>query len=101
MIERAARRFAVLSDPNRLRLINLLLSGSERSVGILAEELGTSQANVSKHLKLLLDAGIVGRRQEGTSAFYSVVDPSVKELCDIVCSRLGSQARAEARAIGA
>lgn len=100
MIERAARRFGVFSDANRLRLINLLLTGGERSVGMLADELETSQANVSKHLKVLLDAGIVGRRQEGTSAFYKVIDPSVKELCDIVCSRIGSQARAEARAIG-
>lgn len=101
MVERAARRFAVLSDPNRLRLLNLLLRHDERAVGALAADLGTSQANVSKHLKLLHDAGIVGRRQEGTAAYYFVIDPSVRKLCDIVCERIGQQARAELRAVRA
>jgi DNA-binding transcriptional ArsR family regulator len=99
MIEVAARRFAVLSDANRLRLIGLLMNSGERPVGELAEELGTSQANVSKHLKTLHDAGIVGRRQEGTAVYYSVVDPSIRELCDIVCARIGSQAREHAKAL--
>jgi DNA-binding transcriptional ArsR family regulator len=99
MVERAARRFAVLSDANRLRLLNLLLRHSEQTVGALAVELGTSQANVSKHLKLLHDAGVVGRRQEGTAAYYSVTDPSVKQLCRIVCDRITHQAHAEVRAL--
>lgn len=101
MVERAARRFAVLSDANRLRLLNLLLTGGERSVGSLAAELDTSQANVSKHLKALHDAGIVAREPRGTAVFYSVADPSIKKLCQIVCDRLTAQARSEARALGA
>lgn len=101
MVERAARRFAVLSDPNRLRLLNLLLRHDERAVGALAADLGTSQANVSKHLKVLHDAGVVGRRQEGTTAYYFIIDPTVKQLCGIVCERLGEQARAEVRALRA
>lgn len=99
MVELAARRFAVFSDANRLRLIGLLMNAGERSVGELAEELGTSQANVSKHLKTLYEAGIVGRRQEGTAVYYDVADPSVRELCDIVCARIGSQARERAKAL--
>ena len=101
LVERAARRFAVLGDANRLRLLNLLLVHGERSVGALASDLGTSQANVSKHLKSLYDAGIAGRRQEGTTVFYCVADPSVRKMCRVVCDRLTAQVRAEARALSA
>ena len=57
----------------------------------LLEHIGTSQANVSKHLKVLLDAGVVGRRADGTSAYYSIDDPSLVPLCALVCGRLREQ----------
>lgn len=50
----------------------------------LASELGTSQQNVSKHLALMVDAGVVARRKEGTSAHYRIVDGGVVELCEQV-----------------
>jgi DNA-binding transcriptional ArsR family regulator len=46
------------------------------------------QANVSKHLRLLHDSGLVGRRREGTTVYYHLADPSVFQLCDLVCGRL-------------
>ena len=59
-----AERFRLLSEPTRLRLLDLMADG-ERSVGSLADELGCTQANVSKHLALLADAGLVRRRRDG------------------------------------
>ena len=70
----------VLSEPMRLRILNLLQDG-EKCVQELVEATQTSQANVSKHLKVMLQAGILTRRTEGTSAFYGVADDLTFELC--------------------
>jgi len=79
-----AQRFKVLSDPLRLRLIHCLMKG-ERNVTALFTETGATQANVSRHLATLTRAGIVSRRKEGLNVYYSILDQSVLELCDIVC----------------
>lgn len=91
-----AGRFRLLADPLRLALLQAL-HGGELSVGALVERTGGNQANVSKHLALLAGAGIVARRKEGNFVHYSVCDPVVFELCELVCSRLAShfQSRAE------
>lgn len=94
-----AERFRVLGDPLRLRLLHLL-GEEEMSVGALVEASGASQANVSKHLQILLRAGLVQRRKEGLQAFYRVADPSIFQLCDLVCGRLSEQFRADLTAIG-
>ena len=86
-----AERFRVLAEPARLRLLNVLLEG-ERSVSELVAETGLNQANVSKHLALLRSTGFVERRKEGLYAFYSIADPSVGVLCEIMCGRLEAQA---------
>lgn len=78
-----AERFAALSEPMRLRLLNALRDG-EMSVGDLAEETGAGQANVSKHLQLLLQQGFVERRKGGTTTWYRISDPTVYELCSLV-----------------
>jgi ArsR family transcriptional regulator, arsenate/arsenite/antimonite-responsive transcriptional repressor len=98
LLEHVADRFRVLGDATRLGIIRLLLDEGEMNVGRLVDELGTSQANVSKHLRILSDARIVARRAEGTAAYYSVIDPSLMPLCAIVCDRLRDQAANEARA---
>lgn len=87
VMELVATRFKILSEPLRLLILHRLQEG-ERSVTELANDLETSQPNVSKHLKLLQEGGFVSRRQEGNTVFYSVADPSVYQLCDLVCSRL-------------
>jgi ArsR family transcriptional regulator len=94
-----ADRFRVLGDPLRLRLLHVL-GDQEMSVGTLVEASGTSQANVSKHLRILLRAGLVERRKEGLLAYYRVADPSIFQLCDLVCGRLSEQFRADLAAIG-
>lgn len=83
-LEMVADRFRVLSEPMRLRLLYLLMEG-EKSVTELVEETGALQANVSKHLGMMLDAGIVGRRKQGLRAYYRVTDDTAYRLCDLVC----------------
>src|SRR6266511_1981119 len=84
--ELIARRFRVLADPTRLRLLDTLRDREEAAVGELAEALGSSQQNVSKHLGVLSAEGFVARRKAGTSALYRISDPAVFELCEQVCS---------------
>lgn len=90
LAELIATRLRVIGDPTRIRILDLL-RGGERSVGEIAERLGTSQQNASKHLGVLLQAGIVGRRKEGTSSLFSVADEGVYELCEQVCGGLQLQ----------
>ena len=89
--ELIARRFRVLADPTRLRLLDTLRDRDEASVGELAEDLGSSQQNVSKHLGVLSAEGFVARRKAGTSALYRIADPAVFELCEQVCSGIETQ----------
>jgi DNA-binding transcriptional ArsR family regulator len=94
-----AERFRVLGDPLRLQLLHRL-GDRELSVGALVEASGASQANVSKHLQILLRAGLVQRRKEGLLAYYRIADPSIFQLCDLVCGRLSEQFREDLTAIG-
>ncbi|MEO8541195.1 MAG: metalloregulator ArsR/SmtB family transcription factor [bacterium] len=97
LLEHVAARFRVLGDARRLAILRELMQGEEMSVGELVARLDSTQANISKHLGVLLNAGIVARRPVGTAAYYSVTDPSLKVLCDLVCNRLRDQAVEEAR----
>ncbi|HWP45449.1 MAG TPA: metalloregulator ArsR/SmtB family transcription factor [Blastocatellia bacterium] len=93
-LELIAARFRVLSEPTRLKILHTLGEG-ERSVGELVEAIGGSQANVSKHLAILLDAGLVSRRRDGVTIYYRVADETVFELCETVCSSLGQRLAAQ------
>lgn len=90
LAELIAARLRTIGDPMRIRILDLLREG-ELSVGELTARLGTSQQNASKHLGVLAQAGIVGRRKVGTSALYRVTDDSVYALCEQVCGGLQSQ----------
>lgn len=96
VVQQVAEYFGVLSEPMRLRLLNLLRDG-EKCVQDLVEATQTSQANVSKHLKVMLQAGILNRRSEGTSAYYSVSDDLIFELCNLVCDRLATRIEQQAK----
>jgi DNA-binding transcriptional ArsR family regulator len=98
-LELVAARFKVLAEPMRLRLLQTLEAG-ERTVGELVSETGAGQANVSKHLNLLADAGLVGRRKEGLNVYYFIADPMVFELCKLVCGSLQKQLAKRAKAFG-
>lgn len=99
-LEMIARRFAVLSDPMRLRLLHALFSG-EKSVGALVEETRGTQANVSRHLQSLAGAGVIARRKEGLQVFYSISDPSIYKLCDLTCGSIEKRLAKQAGAFGA
>lgn len=98
-IELVAARFRALAEPARLTILNVLMNG-ERSVSELAEATGLNQANLSKHLGLLRVSGFVQRRKDGLFAYYSVSDPSIEELCSIMCGRLEAQAEEQAALLG-
>lgn len=86
-LEHVAARFKVLAEPLRLQILQQM-QGGPQSVNELATAAGASQPNVSKHLKILQDEGLVTRRKQGTNVYYSIEDPSVFELCDVVCGSL-------------
>lgn len=94
-----AHRFSVLSEPLRLRLIHALFEG-EKSVNTLVELTGGTQANVSRHLQTLTQAHILGRRKAGLQVFYSIADPSIFELCELVCGSLEKQLTRQAEVFG-
>ena len=96
VVQQVAEYFSILSEPMRLRILNLLREG-EKCVQELVEATQTSQANVSKHLKVMLQAGILSRRSEGTSAYYKVEDELIFELCNLVCDRLATRIEQQAR----
>jgi DNA-binding transcriptional ArsR family regulator len=79
--------FKVLSEANRLEILCCLKSGSKNVTEIITET-GLGQANVSKHLKIVAQAGIVARHPVGVSIYYEIADPLIFELCELVCDRL-------------
>lgn len=85
-----ARRFRAIGEPMRVRLLDRLRDG-EASVNDLAEQLGASQQNVSKHLAVLADVGILARRKDGNRVYYRIVDEGVLGLCEQVCGSLQTQ----------
>jgi DNA-binding transcriptional ArsR family regulator len=84
LIELVAQRFRVLGEPMRLKLLDRLREG-DATVGELQEALGASQQNVSKHLGILHGAGMIERRKAGNQVHYTLSDPSLFELCELVC----------------
>ena len=99
-LELVAARFRAMGEPLRLRILQELERG-EQSVSALAESVGSTQPNVSKHLKVLQDAGMLKRRQQGNAVFYSIADGMVFELCDMICSRLRDRLEAQVGALTA
>ena len=90
LIELVAQRFRVLGEPMRIKLLDRLREG-DATVGELQHALGASQQNVSKHLGILHDAGMVSRTKQRNSVLYSISDQTVFELCDQVCGSVRRQ----------
>jgi DNA-binding transcriptional ArsR family regulator len=89
-----AGRLKVLAEAARLSVLNELRSGP-RNVSELIDATGLNQANLSKHLQLLHAHGFVARRREGLFVIYELADPSVFELCDIMCGQLKRRSEAQ------
>lgn len=88
---RIAEVFKALAEPRRLKLLSCLRDG-EKNVSELVTLTASSQANVSKHLAVLQQAGLVQRDARGTAAYYRMANASTFQLCDIVCGQLVKQA---------
>ena len=95
-LRQVAAYFQTLSEPTRLQILNFLRQG-ERSVGELANLCGYTAANISRHLAMLAQHGLVVRESRGTSVYYRIADPSVYELCDVVCGNIARQVERTAR----
>jgi ArsR family transcriptional regulator len=78
-----ARICKVLAHPKRLQIIYALRAG-ERSFGELARELKLSYANLSQHLRILSEAGLVEVRHHGRRSYYRLSTPQIAEACDLV-----------------
>jgi len=90
LVDVIAYRFKVLSEPMRIKLLDRLREGAA-TVQELQEATGSSQQNVSKHLGVLAQAGLVGRQREGSFVRYEITDDSVFKLCEEVCGGLRRQ----------
>jgi ArsR family transcriptional regulator len=96
VLEVVAERFKVLAEPVRLQILQCVGCG-EKMVGEITAELKASQPNVSKHCKVMLEAGVLARRQEKNNVYYRVSDRSIFNLCDMVCGALKKQIENQAK----
>ncbi|MCM1982226.1 ArsR/SmtB family transcription factor [Lyngbya confervoides] len=96
VLESIADFFKVLSEGSRLQILSALQKGP-MTVTELVEETGLGQANLSKHLKLLTQAGILSRQPSGVSVYYEIVDPIIFELCELVCGSISKRLMEQAQ----
>ena len=94
-----ARRFRAIGEPMRIKLLDRLRDG-EATVGDLSEAIGASQQNVSKHLAVLTDVGLLARRKEGNHVYYCIEDDGVLKLCEEVCGSVQEQVRSLHELVG-
>lgn len=90
VFDAAARYFSVLGEPARLKILHAICS-EEMSVNSIIAATGMAQANASRHLGLMYQAGMLSRRREGTQVFYKVADQMFVELCRTVSTQISSR----------
>src|SRR5262245_42703941 len=86
-LNHVASRFRILGEPMRLRILHQLMDG-ELNVTELVQRLGSTQANISRHLAILVREGIIYKRKEGVQIYCGIADETIFRLCDIVSSGL-------------
>ena len=87
-LERIALHFKVLGEPMRLKILQAVCQET-RTVGDIVAAVGANQANVSKHLSVLAQAGILARKKEGQCVYYSLKDPLTLKMCELVHGQVG------------
>ena len=90
VFDAVARYFSLLAEPTRLRILHAICH-SEQSVTAIVAATGATQTNVSRHLALLLRAGVVGRRRDGSTVYYAIADPEFVTICRSVCVRIAGR----------
>ncbi len=94
LFEKVAAVLKAMGDPVRLILLHQLQAG-EMCVGKLVEGLSCSQANVSKHLAVLKQAGLVSSHREGNKILYAISDAAVFDICSVVGGSIKRRLSAE------
>jgi DNA-binding transcriptional ArsR family regulator len=84
-LEKLSNQFKVLGDKTRLKIL-MLLKDKELPVNKIVEQSDTSQANISKHLKILYENDIVKKRNQKSSVLYSIKLGCIFEVCEILKS---------------
>ncbi|WP_101050386.1 ArsR/SmtB family transcription factor [Macromonas nakdongensis] len=87
VFDSVARYFGVLGEPTRLRILHAVCQ-EEKCVNDIIKATGMAQANVSRHLGLMYQVGMLSRRREGTQVFYRVTDHLFVELCRSVTAQV-------------
>jgi DNA-binding transcriptional ArsR family regulator len=82
-VDKAAHCIKAIAHPLRLSILAMLVGG-EKSVQDLTQALGTTQSNVSQHLSHMKVRGLLTARRDGNRTFYSVTDPRVSKLIDLM-----------------
>ena len=93
VFDSVARYFSLLAEPTRLKILHTICH-DERSVSSIVAATGATQTNVSRHLSLMHQAGVVSRRRDGSTVFYKVLDPEFAEICRNVCVRIAGRIEA-------
>lgn len=88
-IQQAARAIKAIAHPLRLKIL-CVLGDQEISVQDIVEQVGTSQSNISQHLAILRDKGVLATRKEANRVYYRICDPRTIKLIgmmrDVFCS---------------
>ena len=93
-IEEAAHRFALLSDPTRLRILHTVIEHGELPVHAIAQLAGASRFNTSAHLNRLAVGKLLARRREGSTVYYRIEDENLPRVCELICESLQRRAPA-------
>jgi len=97
-VEEVAKLFSILAESSRLKLLRALMT-KPMTVTELIAATAMKQGNVSKHLGVLLDARFVTKEKEGNFARYSIIDPKLFALCELMCGRIEEDARIRLNAL--
>ena len=81
------RTFAALADPTRLRMVERLIDQGELPAGDLVSEFPISAPAISRHLKVLREAGLIDQRVAGTHRYYTVRPAAMKDIADWTLER--------------
>jgi len=90
VFDAVAHYFSLLSEPARLRIMYAICE-QEKTVSQILAEVGGTQANVSRHLNLMLRSGALARRKDGNLAYYRVADEATVRMCRDVCGRVADK----------
>jgi ArsR family transcriptional regulator, virulence genes transcriptional regulator len=83
IIKMQSETYKTFSNPARLQIIRLLC-GEEMNASELVKETGISKANLSQHMGMLVQSGMVKARKEGAFVFYSLSDQKIEKACDLM-----------------